>query len=65
MTATESHAEFLKSLTDLVNKFHEEHKDLFINDIDIVSDSDPTGAKVVLGIQVRILAQPERWNNES
>jgi hypothetical protein len=57
-TATEAHSEFLKELTELVAKFHEEHKDLFINDITIVDGIDGYGTKVLLGIKVEILVQP-------
>jgi hypothetical protein len=58
MTATEKHEDFLKKLTNLVDDFHKENKDLFIDDIDIVSGDDQDGTKILLGIRVKILVQP-------
>jgi hypothetical protein len=56
--ATKLHNEFLEDLTNLINKFHQEHPTLFIDDIDIVSVDYPSGEKVVAGIRVKILVQP-------
>ena len=59
--ATKVHNEFTKELTDLITKFHENHPDLFINDIDIkVGESLMGGGRTFLGIRVEILVQPYR-----
>ena len=58
MEATVQHNEFTKKLKDLLTEFHELNPDLFVNNINIVTGTHPTGNKVCLGIQVEILVQP-------
>jgi len=55
---TKFHADLTKNLNELIIEFHKKHPDLFINEIEIISDSTMDGNKKFLGTKIEILVQP-------
>ena len=64
MTATEKRKSFLIKLTELINRFHAENPELFLRDISIKSGENPTGEKVLLGIEIDVIVQPYISQND-
>ena len=59
---TKAHGEFTEELTSLIEKFHKDHPDLFVNEIDIKAGENILGYKTFLGLKVEILVQPTTSN---
>lgn len=58
MTASDKHRELHGKLIGLLQEFHAENPDLFVNDIDVKWSELLTGHKVLMGMSVTIRAQP-------
>ena len=59
--ASEFHADLTKELTNALQRFHELHPDLFIQDVRICSSSDNIGRKILIGLTIDIMVQPKGY----